>query len=142
CTGGGRDTAAVTTSARAVEIPVCYGGEFGPDLEAVAALRDLEPSEVARLHAQSEYVVCFLGFTPGFAYLGGLPPALATPRLPAPRTRVPAGSVALGGAQTRGYPIDTPGGWGLFGRTPLRMFAAGRGLPAAFQTGGPRGLPA
>src|SRR5262249_45373290 len=126
---------AATTSARAVEIPVCYGGELGPDLDTVAALHDLEPGEVVRLHSQSEYMVCFLGFTPGFAYLGGLPPALAPPRLPAPRTRVPAGSVAIGGAQTGVYPIDTPGGWRLLGRTPLRMFDAARETPSALQMG-------
>lgn len=112
--------------ARTVEIPVHYGGEFGPDLESVAALHGLTPDEVVQLHSTATYIVYFLGFVPGFAYLGGLPEALSTPRLPAPRTRVPAGSVGIAGNQTGVYPFNTPGGWRLIGRTPSRMFQSDR----------------
>jgi inhibitor of KinA len=111
---------------REVEIPVCYGGEFGPDLEEVATLHDLTPTQVIELHSAATYVVYFLGFAPGFAYLGGLPETLATPRLNTPRRRVPAGSVGIAGQQTGVYPISTPGGWRLIGRTPLQMFRPDR----------------
>jgi KipI family sensor histidine kinase inhibitor len=105
-----------------VEIPVCYGGELGPDLDDVAAQRGLTPARVVELHASVDYTVYFLGFVPGFAYLGELPDELATPRLAAPRRRVPPGSVAIAGRQTGIYPLPTPGGWRLIGRTPLAMF--------------------
>jgi len=111
---------------RLVEIPVCYGGEFGPDLAHVAGLHNLTPEQAIEAHASATYTVCFLGFAPGFAYLGGLPDALATPRLSAPRRRVPAGSVGIAGHQTGVYPFSTPGGWRLIGRTPLKMFQAER----------------
>ena len=111
---------------RTVEIPVSYGGEYGPDLNDVAALHGLSAHDVVRLHSEAVYTVYFLGFVPGFAYMGGLPEALATPRLPAPRKRVEAGSVGIGGGQTGVYPFPTPGGWRLIGRTPLPMFQAGR----------------
>lgn len=120
---------------RAIEIPVCYGGEFGPDLAAVAEHCRLEPQEVIARHSAPEYLVYFLGFSPGFPYLGGMDAALATPRLPAPRTRVPAGSVAIGGAQTGVYPVATPGGWRLIGRTPLRLFDSERPEPALVRMG-------
>jgi KipI family sensor histidine kinase inhibitor len=107
---------------RQVDIPVRYGGEDGPDLEAVAAHCGLTPDEVVRRHGQAEYCVYFLGFQPGFAYLGGLDPTLATPRRAEPRLTVPAGSVAIGGAQTGVYPLATPGGWQLIGRTRLALF--------------------
>ncbi len=111
---------------RVVEIPVCYGGEHGPDLEELAAHCGLAPSEVVELHAAGDYTVDFLGFAPGFAYLSGLSPRLATPRLAVPRRRVPAGSVGIAGEQTGVYPFSTPGGWRLIGRTPLKLFDAGR----------------
>src|SRR6195256_3384499 len=111
---------------RRVEIPVCYGGEFGPDLAEVCAIHGLTPAQVVELHASTEYLVYFLGFVPGFAYLGELPEALVTPRLAAPRKRVPAGSVGIAGNQTGVYPFATPGGWRLIGRTPARMFQAER----------------
>ena len=120
---------------RLVEIPVCYGGAFGPDLEDVARLHGVKPDEVARLHAAAEYVVCFLGFTPGFPYLDGLPESLATPRLDVPRTRVPAGSVGIGGCQTGVYPFASPGGWRLIGRTPLALFRPERDPPALLRPG-------
>jgi len=107
---------------RVVEVPVVYGGEFGPDIEFVAEHNGLSVEEVIRLHSGATYTVYMLGFTPGFTYLGGLPEALATPRLPTPRKLVPAGSVGIAGAQTGIYPIATPGGWRLIGRTPLKLF--------------------
>ena len=112
---------------RELEIPTCYGGEFGPDLNELAALRGMTPDRVIELHASAGYLVYFLGFVPGFAYLGGLPGALATPRLAAPRRSVPAGSVGIAGDQTGVYPFATPGGWRLIGRTPIRMFRPDRG---------------
>jgi len=105
-----------------IEIPVHYGGEDGPDLDHVAELHGMTPAQVIELHASAAYVVYFLGFVPGFAYLGGLPEALVTPRLPAPRKKVPAGSVGIAGNQTGVYPFSTPGGWRLIGRTTLKMF--------------------
>lgn len=105
-----------------VELPVYYGGEYGRDLEDVARHTGLAPAEVVRLHSEAIYVVEFLGFSPGFPYLSGLPPALATPRLATPRSRVPAGSVAIGGTQTGFYPLASPGGWRLIGRVPALRF--------------------
>lgn len=107
---------------RDVEIPVCYGGEFGPDLNDVAKLHDLTPERVIELHAAGRYIVYFLGFVPGFAYLGELAPQLVTPRLTSPRKSVPAGSVGIAANHTGVYPVSTPGGWRLLGRTPARMF--------------------
>jgi KipI family sensor histidine kinase inhibitor len=111
---------------RTVEIPVCYEGECAPDLADVARTAGLTTEEAVALHAGAVYRVAFLGFSPGFAYLLGLPPRLATPRLPAPRLRVPAGSVGIAGGQTGLYPRATPGGWRLVGRTPLPLFDPGR----------------
>jgi len=111
---------------REVEIPVCYGGEFGPDLEDVAAKHGTSAERVIKLHSSTTYLVYFLGFVPGFAYLGELPKELVTPRLPAPRKKVPAGSVGIAGNQTGVYPFETPGGWRLLGRTPLAMFRTDR----------------
>jgi KipI family sensor histidine kinase inhibitor len=104
------------------EIPVCYAAEYGPDLPQVAQLHKMSEADVAGLHSSVEYIVYFLGFVPGFAYLGGLPRELETPRLASPRKKVPAGSVAIGGNQTGVYPISTPGGWRLIGRTPISLF--------------------
>ena len=120
---------------RSIEIPVCYAPELGIDLDAVAAHHGLTTDEVVRLHTASAYRVRFLGFSPGFPYLSGLPPQLATPRLDTPRTHVPAGSVAIGGAQTGVYPLATPGGWRIIGRTPLRLFDADRSPAALLQMG-------
>jgi inhibitor of KinA len=111
---------------RLVEIPVCYGGEYGPDLLDVCTLNKLAPAEIIELHSSPNYLVYFLGFVPGFAYLGELPKALVTPRLPTPRRKVPAGSVAIAGNQTGVYPVATPGGWRLLGRTPLAIFRPDR----------------
>jgi KipI family sensor histidine kinase inhibitor len=111
---------------RQVEIPVCYGGEYGPDLAEVCAIHGMTPAQAIELHASAEYLVYFLGFVPGFAYLGELPKELVTPRLASPRRRVSAGSVGIAGNQTGVYPFATPGGWRLLGRTPLAMFRAER----------------
>jgi inhibitor of KinA len=112
--------------ARVVEIPVCYGGEFGPDLDEVGALHGMSATQVVEMHASVEYLVYFLGFVPGFAYLGELRKELVTPRLAVPRRKVPAGSVGIAGNQTGVYPFATPGGWRLLGRTPAAMFRAER----------------
>jgi len=107
---------------RLVEIPICYGGDFGPDLQDVSTHADLPLEDVVRLHSDGGYRVSFLGFTAGFAYLSGMPDALSMPRLSTPRRIVAAGSVGIAGGQTGIYPTETPGGWRLIGRTPLRMF--------------------
>lgn len=112
--------------AKNVEIPVCYGDEFGPDLEIVASARHLSPTEVIQLHCSQIYHSYFLGFAPGFAYLGDVLPEIAAPRLEVPRKLVPAGSVAIAGRQTAVYPCSMPGGWRLLGRTPLALFRADR----------------
>jgi KipI family sensor histidine kinase inhibitor len=109
-------------ASRQVEIPVCYGGEYGPDLTDVSETHGMTSAQVIELHSSTTYVVYFLGFVPGFAYLGELPEALVTPRLATPRRRVPPGSVAIAGRQTGVYPVATPGGWRLLGRTPISMF--------------------
>jgi KipI family sensor histidine kinase inhibitor len=118
----GRPSAAVAEEARTVEIPVRYGGEFGPDLEDVARHTGMAAERVVELFGAAEYLVYFVGFATCFPYLGGLPPELATPRLSAPRKHVPEGSVAIGGAQAGVYPLASPGGWRLVGRTALRLF--------------------
>jgi KipI family sensor histidine kinase inhibitor len=112
---------------RLVEIPVSYGGEYGPDLNDVAELHGISAERVFQLHAATEYVVYFLGFVPGLAYLGELPDLLVTPRLATPRRSVVPGSVGIAGRQTGVYPFSTPGGWRLIGRTPLAMFQADSG---------------
>jgi KipI family sensor histidine kinase inhibitor len=122
-------------SPRQIEIPVCYGGEFGPDLEEVARHCGLTPERVVAMHSAADYLVYFLGFSPGFPYLGGLPAELATPRLPAPRQRVPAGSVAIGGSQAGIYPIASPGGWRIIGRTSLCLFNPAVASPALLALG-------
>ncbi|MCL2789238.1 MAG: 5-oxoprolinase subunit PxpB [Desulfobulbus sp.] len=118
-----------------VEIPICYGGEFGPDLDAVAAHNRLALEEIIRLHSGSSYRIYAIGFTPGFCYLGGLDPRLHTPRLATPRLQVPAGSVGIAGAQTGIYPQASPGGWQLIGRTPLSLFAPEREPPVCYRPG-------
>lgn len=120
---------------RTVEIPVCYGGEFGPDLDDVARQHDLTADEVVRIHASGDYLVYMIGFMPGFAYLGGLAKAVATPRRKTPRTAVPAGTVGIGGSQTGVYPLVSPGGWNLIGRTPRAIFDIRREEPTLLATG-------
>ncbi len=123
------------SESRLIEIPTRYGGDFGPDLADVAAHCGLSPDRVVELHANAEYLVYFLGFSPGFAYLGGLPEALFTPRLSSPRHRVEAGSVAIGGRQTGIYPLASPGGWRLIGRTHLTLFDPNRQPPTLLAMG-------
>jgi inhibitor of KinA len=127
--------AAPSPPLRSIEIPVCYGGLYGPDLEAVADHNGMTPEEVIALHSEARYRVYLIGFAPGFPYLGGMPERIAMPRRPSPRPRVPAGSVAIGGAQTGIYPIDSPGGWHIIGRTPLRLFSPERMPPALLFAG-------
>jgi KipI family sensor histidine kinase inhibitor len=127
--------AAPRRAGRLRQVPTVYGGEYGPDLEAVAARVGLSPEEVVRLHAETIQRVYFLGFAPGHPYMGDLPPVLTLPRLPTPRTAVPAGSVAIAGGQTVIYPFAFPGGWHILGRTPLRLFDPAREPPAYFQPG-------
>ncbi|QCT20567.1 5-oxoprolinase subunit PxpB [Jejubacter calystegiae] len=118
-----------------IEIPVIYGGEFGPDLPWVASQAGLTESQTVEMHASVDYVVWFLGFQPGFPYLGGLSEALAVPRRADPRLEVPAGSVGIGGGHTGIYPLATPGGWQLIGRTSLRLFDPKRESPALLSPG-------
>ena len=118
-----------------IEVPVCYDGEFGPDLRDVATATELDAATVVARHSGATYRVAMLGFAPGFPYLLGLDPILHMSRRANPRTRVPAGSVAIGGAQTGIYPRELPGGWHLIGRTPLRLFDAERNSPALFAPG-------
>ena len=121
--------------ANVITIPVCYDIEFGPDLPDVAKHGGLSLEEVVRLHSSPTYLVYFLGFTPGFAYLGGLPDTLHMPRLASPRPSVAGGSVGIAGSQTGIYPFDSPGGWRLIGRTPLRMFDPEATPPTRLQPG-------
>jgi inhibitor of KinA len=118
-----------------IEVPVCYDDEFGPDLDEVAQKSALPRDEVIRRHADANYRVSCVGFTPGFPYLSGLPPELATPRRASPRKEIPAGAVAIGGTQTGIYPRKSPGGWNIIGRSPLRLFDVERNPPALFQAG-------
>src|SRR5689334_13750396 len=107
---------------RRIDVPVKYGGEYGPDLESVAAYHNLQIKDVIRIHSERIYTVYMMGFTPGFPYMGKLDEAISVSRLETPRTRVPAGTVAIAGSQTGVYPIDSPGGWQLIGWTPLQLF--------------------
>jgi inhibitor of KinA len=120
---------------RRVEVPLVYGSDFGPDLKSVASAHSLSIEAVVALHCEPVYRVCLIGFTPGFPYLGGLPEALATPRLPTPRASVPAGSVAIGGRQCGIYPVNSPGGWSILGRTPLRLFDVQQAEPCLLSPG-------
>ncbi len=125
----------VAPAADEFEIPVCYGGEFGEDLGALAEAHGLSSDQVIALHLAPLYRVQMLGFAPGFAYLAGLDPRIATPRRATPRTRVPAGSVAIGGELTGVYPLDLPGGWHLIGRSPLRFFDPAAERPSLLVAG-------
>lgn len=109
-------------SSRVIHIPVCYGGQYGPDLPFVAQYHHLTPQEVVAIHMRPTYLIYMLGFAPGFPYMGGLSPRLATPRRSSPRQRVEAGSVGIAGQQTGIYPISSPGGWQIIGRTPLKLY--------------------
>jgi len=118
-----------------VEIPVCYGGEYGPDLEEVAQRNGLLPEEVIQLHSGQDYLIYAIGFAPGFPYVGGVSEKIATPRKKTPRLRIPAGSVGIAGMQTGIYPIETPGGWQIIGRTPLALFRPEAQSPTLLNSG-------
>jgi len=124
-----------TRKAATIEVPVCYDDEFAPDLDEIAQHTALSPEEIIHRHAGANYRVSCVGFTPGFPYLSGLPPELATPRRASPRKEIPAGAVAIGGTQTGIYPRKSPGGGDVIGRTPLRLFDVERNPPALFHTG-------
>jgi len=124
-----------TACRKIITIPVCYGGQYGPDLGYVASYNDLSEEDVVSIHTGSSYYCYMLGFTPGFPYLGGMDEAIATPRLDHPRESIPGGSVGIAGKQTGIYPIDSPGGWQLIGKTPLKMFDPGRIPPAIMDAG-------
>ncbi len=121
--------------ARVVRVPVCYGGEYGPDLEAVAQACGMTAPEVILAHVASDHVVFMLGFSPGFPYIGGLDPRLSVPRRPTPRTHIPAGSVAIARDQSAIYSYETPGGWNLIGRTPMKLFDPLAEPPCRLQAG-------
>lgn len=123
------------TQRRVFHLPVCYGGEYGPDLDFVCRHSGLSAQEVIHLHSQPNYLIYMLGFLPGFAYLGGLDTRLHTPRLDSPRTCIPAGSVGIGGAQTGVYPLASPGGWQLLGRTPVPVFDQQKSEPILYRAG-------
>lgn len=120
---------------RTIVIPVCYGGAFGPDLQDTAAYAGLTAQEVIRRHSGTDYLIYMLGFLPGFAYLGGLDPTIAVPRLETPRALIPAGSVGIGGEQTGIYPLASPGGWRLLGQTPVRPYDPERPEPFLYESG-------
>jgi inhibitor of KinA len=122
-------------SAPVVEIPVCYAAEYAMDLAEVASVHGLTVKDVIRLHSGAEYTVRMIGFAPGFPYLAGLPEQLVTPRRSVPRLRVPAGSVAIGGRQTGVYSLETPGGWQIIGRTPVRLFQPQHDPPCLLSAG-------
>ena len=125
----------VETQSNVVSVPVCYDPEFGPDLLDLAAHANISPEEVIRIHSSAPYLVYFLGFSPGFAYMGGLPEKLHMPRLATPRGFVAGGTVGIAGSQTGIYPVDSAGGWRLIGRTPWRMFDPGAEPPTRLQPG-------
>jgi inhibitor of KinA len=118
-----------------IRIPVCYGGELGPDLESVGAYANLSAEDVVRLHAGATYRVFMLGFVPGFAYMGTVDVRIAAPRHSIPRVRVPLGSVGIAGVQTGIYPAETPGGWQLIGRTTVKPFEPSRAAPFLLKAG-------
>lgn len=120
---------------RLVSIPVCYGGEFGPDLENVALYHNMTQEEVIRIHSESECLVYMLGFAPGFPFMGGMDTRIATPRKKTPRLSIQPGSVGIAGKQTGVYPLETPGGWQIIGRTPLNLFLPHMSPPTLIESG-------
>lgn len=129
------EEAALPESSGTIQIPVCYGGELGPDLAHVAKHNNLSEQEVIDIHTRESYRVYMLGFLPGFPYLGGMDERIACPRLKIPRTVVPAGSVGIAGSQTGVYTVDSPGGWQLIGKTPLKIFAVEKERPFLINPG-------
>jgi inhibitor of KinA len=133
--GRGRRRRTAQSGGRFVEIPVCYDPEFALDIDDVARRANVSPSEVIHLHSAAEYRVACIGFVPGFPFLAGLPKKLVTPRRDVPRKEIPAGSVGIGGAQTGVYPLRSPGGWNLIGRTPLQLFDPEKNPPTLLCAG-------
>jgi inhibitor of KinA len=131
----GLSTVAAGSDTRVITIPVSYGGEFGPDLGFVAQHNGISEDEVVAVHTSIPYLVYMLGFAPGFPYLGGMSERIATPRLASPRVKIPAGSVGIAGKQTGIYPLESPGGWQLIGRTPLTLFSPSTKDPFVFAAG-------
>lgn len=129
------DDRSEATDQRVVEIPTLYGGEYGPDIGFVAENAGMSESEVVEIHSGTDYLVYAMGFSPGFPYLGGLDPRLNTPRLTTPRTLIPGGSVGIAETQTGAYPVASPGGWQLIGRTPLKLFDPESDPPAVINSG-------
>ena len=121
--------------AKVIEIPTLYGGEYGPDIEFVAEHNKISTDEVIKIHSSTEYLIYMIGFTPGFPYLGGMNDKIAAPRLEAPRTKIPVGSVGIAGTQTGIYPIESPGGWQLIGRTPVKLYDPYRKDPVLLNAG-------
>jgi len=117
------------------EIPVCYGGDFGPDIQTIAEHAGLTEQEVIDIHSSRDYLIYMLGFLPGFCYLGGLDERIFTPRLASPRIKIDAGSVGIGGSQTGIYPLDSPGGWQLMGKTPVKTYDPDREIPILVEAG-------
>ncbi|WKA58777.1 5-oxoprolinase subunit PxpB [Planococcus shenhongbingii] len=126
---------AVAGEFRTVEIPVCYGGDFGPDLDFVAQHNGLSPEEVIEIHTSGTYTVYMIGFAPGFPFIGGMSEKIAAPRRDSPRLRIPERTVGIAGMQTGVYPIETPGGWQLIGRTPIRLFRPEQEIPSLLRAG-------
>lgn len=120
---------------RVIEIPVCYGGEFGPDIQYVADYNKISVEEVIKIHSSGEYLVYMIGFAPGFPYLGGMSDKIATPRRESPRTVIPKGAVGIAGMQTGVYPISTPGGWRIIGSTPQQLFRPEEYPPSLLKSG-------
>lgn len=130
----GLETSDILNS-RVIEIPVCYGGEFGPDLEFVAGHNGITPAEVIRIHSSGSYLVYMIGFAPGFPFIGGMSEKIAAPRRESPRLKIPERSVGIAGMQTGIYPIETPGGWQLIGRTPVELFRPHNDSPTLLKAG-------
>lgn len=126
---------AMEFESRLIDIPVCYGGECGPDLEFVAEHTGMTPKQVVECHTSAEYIVYFIGFQPGFSYLGGMPEQLTTPRRKEPRLVVPKGTVAIGGSQSGIYPLQSPGGWQLIGQTTTPLFDSRNNPPTLLRAG-------
>ncbi|MCQ2501467.1 MAG: 5-oxoprolinase subunit PxpB [Lachnospiraceae bacterium] len=129
------DLSAVAGEKVIMEIPVCYGGEYGPDMENVCSHTGLSEADVIRLHSEPDYQIYMMGFLPGFVYLGGMNEVLETPRLKSPREKLDAGAVGIAGKQTGMYPMESPGGWQIIGRTPLKLYDPDRETPILYESG-------